>query len=298
MRVWLQAVRPLAQLNLVVPILFGEAFAFYILGAIDVVGVLLAHLFALTAQPSIIFANDLADEFADGLRAKTTVLAGGSRVLVEGKLTRSQLRTAMRIAWALHLLVGAVAAMWLGHWVLLLCASLTLALTHAYSFRPLRLSYRAMGGTLQGMGTGIVLPVVGSVLAAKSLVVPPWMILFATFLLGLASNWITSVPDAERDRLARKWSLAGRFGARRAAACAAGVVGLVSLSGFSDHGSLPASAMMWPSFVSWCPLLLAVFELRPQRLPEKPRIRVTWLLLTSVQVLWLGWCVVLVAQRS
>lgn len=295
MRPWLQAVRPLAQLNLALPVLFGEAFAYYVRGELSVIGVLLAHTFALSAQPVIIFANDLADEFADGLREKSTVLAGGSRVLVEKKLTRAQLRRGMILAWVAHICVGLVASLWLSHWLPLFCAGLTLALTHAYCFAPLQLSYRALGGTVQGVGTGVVLPIVGSVLGAGELIFAPWMILLATFALGLASNWITSIPDADRDRLARKWSLAGRYGAKRAAISAGTLVFAVSLSGFSPHGGLRSDIMPWVSAICWLFLVLAVVAYRRG---ERNQVAATWALLSSVQVLWVGWCIVLICARS
>ncbi len=295
MQPWLQAVRPLAQLNLAIPVLFGEAFAFYATGRLWLMGALWAHAFALSAQPAILFANDLADEEADVLCEKSTLLAGGSRVLVDGKLSRAALVRGMWVAWSAHLFVGGLAALWLAHWLPLACAALTLALTHAYSFAPLRLSYRGVGGIVQGLGTGVVLPVVGCCLGARNLLTPPWMILLATFVLSWASNWITSIPDAERDRLAHKASMAGRWGARQTAVLSGVVVFAVSLSGFSPHGRLAASGMQLVTFGCWLALLPAAWVIWHQ--PHR-QVLMSWLLLGSVQVLWVGWCAVLVTQAG
>lgn len=290
---WLQAVRPLAQLNLAVPIVFGEAFAYYATGSVNWVGVLWAHAFSLSAQPAIIFANDLADEHVDGLREKSTLLSGGSRVLVEQKLSREALHTALKAACIAHLAVGGLASMWLEHALPLVCACATLVLTQLYSFAPVRLAYRGGGSLVQGLGTGVVLPVVATALASKSLLTPPWMILVATFFLGVISNWVTSIPDADRDHEGNKKSLAGRFGDRRAALLSWAAIFVVSLSGFRSHGRLQSEAMPIVTLVCWLGLALAAIVIWKR--PTKP-VLATWLLLSAIQLLWLGWSAVLVTQ--
>jgi 1,4-dihydroxy-2-naphthoate octaprenyltransferase len=92
------------------------------------------------------------------------------------------------------------------------------ALLWAYSFPPLRLSYRGYGELLQGVGVGVVLPVIGFYVQAGSFEGFPWLGLWPCFLLGYAGNLLTSLPDYPGDRTANKRTYPvrrGQFDARR-----------------------------------------------------------------------------------
>ncbi|MEZ4449625.1 MAG: prenyltransferase [Nannocystaceae bacterium] len=209
---WIQAARPLAQANLAVPLIYGQAVAFARYGAFDpgIAGVLAAYGVAL--HLFIVFANDVADEDGDRENDSYNRFSGGSRVLPEGKLTASQLRSAA-LVMAASMISGAL--LLVVHfdrpdmWIAPLAA---IALVWAYSFRPLRLAYRGQGELLQGLGVGVVLPLTAIYAQTGDLsltVLPP---LAPALLLGIAGNILTSLGDHPADAAIGKQSYAVRFG--------------------------------------------------------------------------------------
>jgi 1,4-dihydroxy-2-naphthoate octaprenyltransferase len=117
---------------------------------------------------------------------------------------------------------------------MLFFAAASLWLVWAYSFPPLKLSYRGHGELLQAIGVGAILPAVGFYLQCGAITALPWPALLPAVLLGWAGNLTTSLPDQPSDAATGKLSYAVRHGearARRAslaaiafAACAAPLV--------------------------------------------------------------------------
>ena len=84
---WVQAARPLAQVNILVPLLFGQAMAFAMTGRFELGWLWLCAWLGLLVQLLIVFANDYADRETDGHNATFARVSGGSRVVPEGRLT-------------------------------------------------------------------------------------------------------------------------------------------------------------------------------------------------------------------
>jgi 1,4-dihydroxy-2-naphthoate polyprenyltransferase len=209
---WVQAARPLAAANVAIPLILGEVLAFAIhgrfswavFGAISVIG-LLDQLF-------IVFANDFADREADALNPTPTIVSGGSRVIQEGKLAPEALRKAAWVMLAAMLAVASITAVVHQLWWLPVLVLVGAGLLWAYSFAPLRLSYRGYGELLQGLGVGVVLPVVGFYAQSGGFAGLPWLGLIPCFLLGYVGNILTALPDFPGDRAADKRSYPVRFG--------------------------------------------------------------------------------------
>jgi 1,4-dihydroxy-2-naphthoate octaprenyltransferase len=224
---WVQAARPLAAANVAVPLILGQVlayaatgrFSWQLFGAIQLLGVL--------DQLFIVFANDFADREADAINPSPSVVSGGSRVIQEGKLSPDALRKAAWIMLAAMIVLSLVMAIGGQLWWLPPLVLGGAALLWAYSFPPLRLSYRGYGELLQGVGVGVVLPVIGYYVQAGSFGSPsapagpsgfPWLGLWPCFLLGYVGNLLTSLPDYPGDRAANKRTYAvrrGQFDARR-----------------------------------------------------------------------------------
>jgi 1,4-dihydroxy-2-naphthoate octaprenyltransferase len=213
---WLQASRPLAQVNIALPLLLGQALAFAAHGRFSWRALALVHAFGLVDQLFIVFANDYADADTDRINTTHAPYSGGSRVIPEGKLSAKQLRTA---AWVMAAsLVGVSAwgaAMLARPWTLGACA-LAIVLMWAYSFRPLRLSYRGHGEILQGLGLGVVLPVLGYYVQTGTFEGLRLAALLPVFLLGHVGNINTSLPDQPSDLASDKRSYPVRVGQYRA----------------------------------------------------------------------------------
>jgi 1,4-dihydroxy-2-naphthoate octaprenyltransferase len=166
---WLQAARPLAQVNILVPLLFGQAMAFAVTGRFHLGWLWLCAWLGLLVQLLIVFANDYADRETDARNATFARFSGGSRVLPEGRLTARALRgAALVVLGALGAVSGGLAVFAGRPWLPVLAAAAAL-LVWAYNFAPLRLAYRGHGEVVQGLGTGVVLPLLGYYVQAGEL---------------------------------------------------------------------------------------------------------------------------------
>lgn len=215
---WLQASRPLAQVNLVVPLWLGQALAFAHTGAFSLPILYALQIVAALLLLVIVFSNDYADRETDAANVTYNEFSGGSRVLPEGRLGPDDLRGA---AWvALVGLVGFSIYLAFGSGKLYTPVFVAAAalLVWAYNFPPLRLSYRGGGEVVQGLGTGVVLPLLGFYLQAGDLAAFPWLALVPLFLLGVVGNILSSLPDVPSDRRSNKRSYPvrrGQWAARR-----------------------------------------------------------------------------------
>ncbi|HVI02428.1 MAG TPA: prenyltransferase [Enhygromyxa sp.] len=250
---WVQAARPLAAANVAVPLILGQALAYSAHGRFSWSLFGLIGLLGTLNQLFIVFANDFADREADALNPSPTVVSGGSRVIQEGKLPAQALRKA---AW-LMLAAMLVLALWIAlmhgrGWLPLLVIG-GAALLWAYSFAPLRLSYRGYGELLQGLGVGVVLPIIGFYVQAGSFDALPWLGLAPCFVLGYVGNLLTALPDYPGDRAANKRTYPVRFGqflARRHA--------LELLAVAAGFGWLVVPSLPW-----WGVALIIVIPLLP-----------------------------------
>jgi 1,4-dihydroxy-2-naphthoate octaprenyltransferase len=283
-RAWLRAARPLAHGNIAPPILFGAALGAQPSGHLDAAMLAWALGFGLLDHLTIVFFNDVADLDADRQQVDPTWVSGGSRVLVEGALTPAQLsRAAASTALGLVALSLALAA---SRPAMPCLAALALLLLWLYSGRPARLSYRGGGAILQGLGVGVVLPLVG--FASQRPGLPPLSALAPSFLLGVAGNVLTAMPDAEADRAADKRTLAARRGPHIAAWASALLGALAIVLG----ASLFARDAATSGWLTWPPTLLLLASLTQLRaLDRDRRARLAFVLLglasgTSGLVAW------------
>lgn len=215
---WVRATRPLAAGNLLPYLFLGQALAYATTGRFAWLWVAAAVLWGVIDQAAILWANDAADADDDAHNDTFNVFSGGSRVVPDGALTpRALLRGASAAAVAL-LALSIAAAFTADRTALPALAVVALGLSFAYSLPPPRLAYRGLGPTMQGLGVGVVLPVVGYHLQSPELAALPTAALVPTFLLGLTGNVVTALPDTPADRRAgkRTWPVArGETAARR-----------------------------------------------------------------------------------
>lgn len=251
MRAWIQAARPLAHINIVVPLLLGHTAAWHDtgrsswpwLGAALVWGVL-DHLF-------VIFSNDFADHEADS--GRRTLLSGGSGVIPEGKLSPRQVERAAQVA-AIALLSYSCGLMFLGRTWTPFYALAALLLMWLYSFRPVRLSYRGGGELLQGVGVGIGLPSLAYYFQTETVFAPAWVI-WPAALLGVCSNVLTALPDADDDARADKRTWPVRHGMASARRFASAGIAFAAFAVFlwTPGVSIPAKAAV--AIIPLLPLL-------------------------------------------
>ena len=205
MKSWIQAGRPLAHVNIAVPLLLGQVAAWHVTGRFSWPWFAAALLWGVLDHLFVIFANDFADHETDS--GRRTLLSGGSGVIPEGKLTALQVGRAARTA-AILLIVYSCALAFVGRVWTPLYGLAALLLMWLYSFAPVRLSYRGGGELLQGIGVGIGLPSLGYYMQAEGVLAPGWVIAPAA-LLGVCSNVLTALPDVEDDTTCAQEYMAG-----------------------------------------------------------------------------------------
>ena len=215
-RSWMQAARPLAQVNIALPLLVGQLLAFAITGTWSWPLFALTHVAGIVDQLFVVFANDIADEEGDRANTTFTPFSGGSRVLVDGKLQRQHLGRAAIAAAVVLLVLSTATAAAFARPLLLPAWLAAILLLVAYSFPPLRLSYRGHGEVVQGLGLGVLLPLIGFYAPAGTLDGFPWVALVPLFLLGIAGNINTALPDRPADAACDKQTWPVRVGDPRA----------------------------------------------------------------------------------
>ena len=240
---WIQASRPLAQVNIAVPLLLGQCLGFVAAGTWSWTLFALIHLTGLIDQLFIVFTNDVADEAGDRHHTTPTAFSGGSRVLIEGKLAPNQLkRAATGAGWLLVVVAGSV-ALGFDRPFLVPAWFAAIALAWAYSWQPLALSYRGFGEIAQGIGVGVMLPLIGFYTQAGSFEAFPWTALIPLFIVGAAGNINTALPDHDADKKCNKQTWPVRFGYRRAQKHS---LQFFALGTFATPWVLPhASSLVW-----------------------------------------------------
>lgn len=208
MKAWIQAARPLAHINIVVPLLLGHAAAWHVTGRFDGWWLAAALGWGVLDHLFVIFANDFADRGDD--TGRTTMLSGGSGVIPQGKLAPARVARAAQ-ASAIALMSYSCVLTFLGRTWTPFYALAALLLMWLYSYPPIRMSYRGGGELLQGVGVGIGLPSLGFYFQTKTVLAPGWVI-WPAALLGVCSNVLTALPDFEDDLRARKRTWPVRHG--------------------------------------------------------------------------------------
>lgn len=195
-----------------------------------------AALFCL--EVSTVFTNEVYDYAADRSNSRYGPFNGGSRVIIDGRLTPRELRAGAVTSFAI-----AVSA------ALALAGQIDLSATAAgpflavlavaavgYTLPPLKLCYRTLGELDVALTHGPAVLVCGWLFAGGALTDPlPWLMSVPIALATLPSITLSNVPDAAADGAAGKRTIAARFG-QRAAIDFALLMTLVAA----------ASALVWP----------------------------------------------------
>lgn len=213
---WVKAARPLAHANIAPPILLGQALAVALGATFDPVLCAIAFGFGGLDHLFIVFTNDYADREGDAKNANPTFFSGGSRVIPEGLLTPTQLKRAAIGVGVLLVAASGVAGFLVDRPLLPAFALAAIAILVAYSLPPMRLSYRGYGELAQGLGVGLVLPLMSLYVQTGDLEHVPYDAFGPLVLLGFASNILTALPDVEADRAVGKASWPVRRGEAKA----------------------------------------------------------------------------------
>ncbi len=295
---WIQAARPLAHPMIFVPLFVGQAYAFYIGRNLSLVLFLYTLLFGLLYQVYLLYWNDAVDQAVDSLNTDYW-LSGGSRVLVEGKLQREHLVSGARVA-----LVGMLGlALFLAAFVerpwMLVAVPSVVALAWAYNNRPLQWSYRGHGEVLQGLGCGVLLPMIGFYMQQGSLQQFPWFALVPLYLIFYSGNIVTALPDYSADSAGGKNTFVVRHGERHARRTVLVFLALAYVCVVLVNRQLSIGSVAFVVLPSGLiHLYLGTVEAKSrhrENLPMGTKTFVTW---TSISQAWVlcVWCAVLLVN--
>lgn len=252
MKSWIQAARPLAQVNIGVPLLLGQVAAWHVTDRFHWGWFVAALVWGVVDHLFVIFTNDFADRHSD--TGKRTPFSGGSGVIPEGKLRAAQLaRASAMAAVALVAYSGALALE--GRAWTPVYALAALGLMWLYSFEPARLSYRGGGELVQGIGLGIGLPSLGYYLQTQTFLAPVW-VMAPAMLLGVCSHILTALPDVDDDRRAGKHTWPVRHGTASARRFASAGIAFASFAVFFWTPGLGTTARAAVCIAPLLPLLV------------------------------------------
>ena len=203
-KAWIKAARLPAQFFIFPSLLLGQSIVFYQTGTWSWVIFIVVHIYGLLMHLFIVYANDYADYDTDKINNSYTPFTGGSRVLVDGLLKKEDLLKASIFMAILIVLTMSFLSVYISSILPLLLALIGIFLLHAYSFSPIKMSYRGFGEILQVIGVGVVLPLIGYVSQLGSLMQFPIMLIAVLLPAQYAMAISTSLPDEPSDRLSNK----------------------------------------------------------------------------------------------
>jgi 1,4-dihydroxy-2-naphthoate octaprenyltransferase len=187
-----------------------------------------------------VLTNEIHDEPTDTLNRNSGPFTGGSRVLVQGILSKGQLQRGRTVAATLLavilfalILVPEVHA---SAMLTLVLVGLTLGI--GYTAPPLKLAYRTCGELVVATTHSILVVLLGHVSQGGTVNhLSPWLIALPMFFAILPAIILAGFPDLEADAAVGKQTLVARCGRRPAA----GIAMAATIIAVGLHATLFAS---------------------------------------------------------
>jgi putative NADPH-quinone reductase/1,4-dihydroxy-2-naphthoate octaprenyltransferase len=253
----------------------------------------LAYAWIFFLEVATVFSNEYFDYRTDRKNLYFGPFTGGSRVIVEGTLSKKQVGTGTIIAFLLAcIFLLFTLNQWPGERGAFLIATGGLALlAMGYTVPPLKLSYRGLGEITVGITHSFAVVWWGwLVQAGPAKSAYPWLLAIPLFFSVLPSITLAGVPDYEADREAGKRTLSVRMGKKGAGwaafcftLCAMVSVVFLSLSGPVQE---PVRWLIIPALLHG---IWLAYRLQKFARDEKPAHRIDGLMVLSLSyILWFG----------
>ncbi len=229
---WLRAARLQLHTIGLTPLFLGSVTALYEQGYFNWIRLLVAVMIGLLLHLATAFFNDIADIGTDEVNGSRSMFSGGSGVIVEGLLRRSDLQGAAIRSVLLAIFLTYILVFLLQvHWGVFLLVGWGLMAGIGYSLPPLKIAYRG-GGELLVLATySLALVWFGYFVQAGPVHSQlPWVLSLPIGFAVFALITITQFPDMESDRQAQKRSLVILFGESHTLRLVAGGIALSVLS--------------------------------------------------------------------
>lgn len=176
------------------------------------------------------YSNDYFDFAADRANNTPSQWSGGSRMLVEGRVS-VELARATAVAWGLTaFIVTLILGVFIQPaWATIPLLLLSLFLAWEYSAPPLQFHSHGVGAVIVALIVPTLTPLIGYYLQAGHFTRLTFLASFPLALLQMAMILVIDFPDAQGDRLAGKKTLVVRLGTSHTARLYVFLLGLVYL---------------------------------------------------------------------
>ncbi|WP_018861540.1 NAD(P)H-dependent oxidoreductase [Thioalkalivibrio sp. ALJ3] len=198
----------------------------------------LGYLCLFLLEVATVLVNERVDLGSDRRNRFYGPFTGGSRVLVEGRLSLREITTGTVVALGgFAAAFAALLAVAPGDLVALLVVTGVLAvLAIGYTAPPVKLSYRGLGEVDVALTHSLGVLLCGYVFLAGDWMDPlPWWLSLPLFLAIIPSITLSGIPDREADAAAAKRTLAVRLGNGGALGVALGFTVLAAVAGTAFH---------------------------------------------------------------
>ena len=180
----------------------------------------LAYLWLFFLEVTTVLTNEYFDLRTDKENRYFGPFTGGSRVIVDGELSKKMVKTGFLISLFLSFVFLALTLSLIGPGQLLPCilaAALLFVLAIGYTVPPLKLCYRGLGELTVGLTHSFALVLWGWLTQLGDPASGfPWLLALPLFLSVLPSITLAGIPDLPADREAGKRTLAVRLGKKGA----------------------------------------------------------------------------------
>lgn len=194
----------------------------------------LCYAWIFLIEAVTVFSNEYFDYASDRINKNAGNFTGGSRVLVEGKLSFDELRRGVAVTTGMAVVAGIfLFSMAPGFSAAEIAVFLfvTAVMTVGYTVPPTKWVYRGLGEINVGFTHSFLAILCGYAFQSGNWTDPyPWLISIPLFLATLPAITLSAIPDHDADKAVGKGTLAVRFGTRNAALFAGGAAVLASLS--------------------------------------------------------------------
>lgn len=262
-------------------------------GEMDVFVFITGYCILFALEAATVFLNDIYDFESDTRNRFYSLFSGGSRVLVDGRLSVNDLHRGARIAlatafvFALLLLIGSGAP-----WAASLCILVTITfLAIFYTVPPIKFSHRGLGEIDVALTHSFAVLFCGYIFQNGSLSDPtPWLVSLLLFLAVLPAITLSGIPDAEADRVADKRTLAVRFSIRSTMLFSAFVAATAAvLAAMMNWVGIATSVLSWLGVVALLHAGWLVWLILRRRSETKKSPRIDHLMAASLTfVIWFG----------
>lgn len=253
-RVWLMAIRPKTLPAAAASVIAATALAWHDGGFL--LGPALAALaIALLLQIGSNLANDVYD---DERGADTADRLGPTRVTNTGLLSRTQVKSGMKVVFAIAFVLGLYLT-WVRGWMVLVIGVLAIISAIAYTGGPWPLGYHGLGEVFVFLFFGVTAVVGTYWVQAGSAPLAAWVLSVPLGLLITAIIVVNNLRDIEQDRVAGKRTVSVRIGAAATkweyAACVVGAYLVVT-------AAVVGRIFPTPALVVWLSLPFAIATAR------------------------------------